>query len=560
MRSSKTLLIALLAAFFSTIASAQPPKRPQKQDNQHLTVVSTSNVVDHIIRREQDEMTAFALYKPLVETYIQELRQDRKMGVLPDHDHYYLGQVDLGRGVAVRTMLSKQKLGLFMSEFRIGDFDPRGFLELAYVDRNHFDKRDYSFHYAGQGFLGDVRCLMFDLEPRRKHGTHFNGRIWVEDRTYTIVRFSGAFVPKVRWGSFFTHFDSWRVNVQSDLWLPAYVFTEELHPGSFDGPPFKGQTRFWGYSLKPLHPEGEYSDLFVDPEAQVQDDSAGENHDLSPVQQERAFQRQAEDNAIETLTRSGLIAPEGPVDKVLDTVLNNLEVTNNLDIEPEPRCRVMLTSGIELFSIGHTIVLSRGLLDVIPDEATLAVMLAQELSDSMLMKQSVDQYGFFDVLQIPTVDAMRTFSFKDDQADWRASGERTLELLRNSPYRSKLGIAALFLKQLSVESKMLPHLISPHLGNKVYPVDALINSSVILEPEKIDQIAALPIGSRIKVNPWDDRIALNKAKPVALYSAREKMPFEITPFMPFLTRYQGEVAQSSGTTMTSKNGGETRQK
>lgn len=482
-------------------------------------------------------MTAFALYKPLIETYIQELRPDRKMGFLPDRDHYYFGQIDLGRGVAVKTMLSKSKFGFLTSEFR-SDFEPEGFLELAYVDRNHFDKKDYTFHYAGEDFLGDVRCLMFDLQPLRKHGSHFTGRIWVEDRNYTIVRFSGEYVPKIRWGSFFTHFDSWRMNVQPDLWLPAYVFTEELHPSSFDAVPrFKGQTRFWGYNLKPIHPEDQYSDIFVDPETQVQDDSARENHDLSPVQQERAFERQAEDNAIETLSRSGVLAPEGPVDKVLDTVLNNLEVTNNLEIEPEPRCRVMLTSDIELFSIGHTIVLSRGLLDVIPDEATLAVMLAQELSDSMLLKESVDQYGFSDVLQIPTVDAVRVFSFRDSQTDWRASGARTLELLRNSPYRGNLGTAALFLKQLSIESKLLPHLVSPRLGNKVYPVGELINSGPALEPEKIDQIAARPIGSRIKVNPWDDQIALNKAKAVPLYSAREKMPFEVTPFMPFLTRY-----------------------
>src|SRR5207244_6109737 len=58
---------------------------------------------------------------------------------------------------------------------------------------------------------------------------------------------------------------------------------------------------------------------------------------------------------------------------------NNLEVTNNLDIQPEVRCRVLLTSTLESFTIGHTIVLSRGLIDVLPDEASLATMVAHEL-------------------------------------------------------------------------------------------------------------------------------------------------------------------------------------
>ena len=72
------------------------------------------------------------------------------------------------------------------------------------------------------------------------------------------------------------------------------------------------------------------------------------------------------------------------MDKVLETVVNNLEVTNNLDIEPEVRCRVMMTSTLESFTVGHTIVLSRGLIDVLPDEASLATMIAHELSHVVL--------------------------------------------------------------------------------------------------------------------------------------------------------------------------------
>ena len=60
----------------------------------------------------------------------------------------------------------------------------------------------------------------------------------------------------------------------------------------------------------------------------------------------------------------------------------------------------------------------------------------------------------------------------------------------------------------------------------------------MLQPDKVDQIAALPIGARVKLDLWSDRVELLKAKPVALLSAREEMPFEVTPFMPFLTRYQ----------------------
>jgi len=82
-------------------------------------------------------------------------------------------------------------------------------------------------------------------------------------------------------------------------------------------------------------------------------------------------------------------------------------------------------------------------------------------------------------------------------------------------------------------------LISPTLGNRIYPVAELLNSAQALRPDKIDQIAALPLGSRIKQSY---QLELLKSKNPPLQSAREKMPPEITPFVPLLTRFQGKKA------------------
>ncbi len=64
-----------------------------------------------------------------------------------------------------------------------------------------------------------------------------------------------------------------------------------------------------------------------------------------------------------------------------------------------------------------------------------------------------------------------------------------------------------------------------------------------LEPKKITQIAALPLGGRIKVDPWNNRIEINSAKPLPLVTAREKMPLEVTPVFPHLTRLSLRYAQ-----------------
>jgi hypothetical protein len=242
------------------------------------------------------------------------------------------------------------------------------------------------------------------------------------------------------------------------------------------------------------------------------------------------------------LQRIGLLAPPGEVDKVLETVVNNLEVTNNLDVQPEIHCRVLLTGTLESFSIGHTIVLSRGLIDVLPDEASLAAMLAQELGQIVVTKPATDRWGFNDTTNVSTVEAMSQFSFRDNPSDIQAANQKALELLKNSPYKNKLGSAALFLKQLNEESKELPALINSHLGNGVDLSSSLTSSGPQLEPDKVDQIAALPLGARVKLDPWTDRVELLKTKPVQLLSAREKKPFEVTPFMPYLIRYEKPAA------------------
>jgi hypothetical protein len=539
--------LALTIAFGQTRlygAHPKPPAAPASSQDSAAAPPQKSaydQVVDRIVKREQDEMKAFARYRPVVETYVQQLEPDKLMGELPVHDEYYLGQADLSQGISVRSMLPKTsgRFNLLGFTGSGADGQPDGFVQMIYLDRNGFDRDHYEFRYRGRDFLGEIRCYVFDVVPIKDTGKdRFEGRIWVEDRDFTIIRFNGAYVPlrKLPFLNFVPHFDSWRVNAQPDLWLPAYVFVEGLNkPGEM--PRFKAQTRLWAFSPEAADQETDFSKLSIESTTPVQDESA-QGNDSAPIQAARGFDRQAEDNAIDTLVRAGIIAPEAPVDKVLDTVLNNLEVTNNLDITPAPRCRVMLTSNVELFSIGHTIVLSRGLIDVIPDEPTLAVMLAQELSDAMILKPQTSEYGFSDILETPTTQALKAFSFKDEQEDWQTIGAKTMEILNNSPYKGKLASAGLFLKQLNLESKSLPHLVGAHLGNRVYPIEALISSSPQLQQDKLDQIAALPMGSRIKVDPWNDQTEMLKTAPVALMSVREKMPFEITPFMPYLKRYQ----------------------
>ena len=220
-------------------------------------------------------------------------------------------------------------------------------------------------------------------------------------------------------------------------------------------------------------------------------------------------------------------------------------VTNNLDIEPEVKCRVLMTTTLESFTLGHTIVLSRGLIDVLPDEASLATVIAHELGHVVLGHRMDTTYAFFDQLLVDDKDTFRHFGFARTTEEEQAASAKALQLLNNSPYKNQLANAKLFLAALQVRQKEIPNLISAHLGDKVVTIADLKSSAAgDADPKKNPQmIAALPIGGRVKLDVWNDRLDLIKSKPVGTVAEREKMPFEVTPFMPYLTRFNSDTSK-----------------
>jgi hypothetical protein len=544
--------LCLAGASFAQTQPAQTTNEPAATPSQPVT---EQQVIAGIIAREHQEVATLRHYSPIVETYIQDMRWDQQLGEVPEKDHYYLGVADLSRGVEDRTMLRDMNAGFMHKLNPIHDvgsllgnsYVPAGFLQMIFVDPIDFDLQHYKFDYVRREFLGSVRCLVFDVTPLPKSGDgRFRGRIWVEDQQYAIVRFNGVFVPVARTFGWNLHFDSWRTNVAPNLWIPAYIYSAEsdLKDFPFGHVNYRSQTRLWGYNLKLASRESEFSDLTVE-SPQVQD-QAQAAQDTSPVMAERQWQREGEDNVIDRLQRNGLVAPPGSVDKALDQVVNNLEVPNNLDIEPDVRCRVLLTSTLEAFRIGHTIVVTRGLLDVLPDEASIAAILAHQLGAVITGQILPDEYSFNDTTMLSPDETLKRMSFRTSEADEEAAANKAIQLLRASIYKNQLGTAGLFLKQLAAEQKELPQLISANLGNHVYMGQQLMQGAPQLQPTNISQVAALPLGSRIVLDAWDDSIEMAKSKPVQLLSAREKMPFEVTPFMPYLTRYQNSTNAAAG--------------
>lgn len=505
--------------------------------------ISIDEMADRVIERERAFVVQMKHMHPLAETYIQNLKTDKDSVVVPASDEYFMGRLNLSEGVEDQlfekeTGLKLKAMNLFPNIFS-RRFLPVGFAQMVMLDRD-FQKKNYDFKFVRQEFLGEVRCVVIDVQPKGNAGGRFLGRIWVEDRDYNIVRFNGTYSPRSRY-SYYLHFDSWRLNLQAGLWLPSYVFIEEsnFRPVGplLSGLHFKAQTRLWSYDPEPLKHEQEFADIQIEA-VRDQTDAAKE---AGPVEAQRMWERAAEDNALDHLQKVGLLAPAGDVDKILQTVVDNLIITNNLQIIPDVRCRVLLTSPLESFNIGHTIVISRGLLDVLPDEASLAMTLAHELSHIALGHRIDTKFAFNDRFFFPDQNTFQRLDFARNSAEEEAADNKAMKLLESSPYKDKMANAGLFLKALQNRAPELTSLIRPHMGNrmetgKTIRMSGLLGSAPELENKSVDQIAALPLGGRVKLDPWSNRLEMMKTKPVVLLSPQEKMPFEVTPFFPYLTR------------------------
>jgi len=574
MRTMNWIILALLVVTMSATAqqAASAPQNPPPVSASQTTPsqptaqtalappTTMDQVVDRVIAREKELVKMLAPRTPLVETYLQNLTQDPQLGPIPQDDHYFLGRMDLSESIDRSDFLKDEKgkdegmerrlLGGFTKAFKF-QYQALGFSWMIFADRNDFDRQHYDFHYVRREFMGDVRCLAFDITPKKDAGRgRFLGRIWVEDQDFNIVRLNGTYARAKR-NTYYFHMDAWRLNLVPGYWVPAYIYSEEgdFTAGAKNKIAFKAQTRIWGYNLKASNASDELTQIRVD---SVKDDTPAAQ-DATPLAAEREWQQQAEDNVIERLERAGLLAPEGDVDKVLQTVVNNIEITNNIEMPRPVRTRVLTTSPLETFSVGNTIVVSRGLIDVLPDEGSLAMVLSHELAHIVLGHNLGSQYAFNDRMLFSDEGTYANLGFKHIPEEETAADKKAIEMLKTSPYAQKLDSAGLFIKVLQVRAPQLAALLQAHLGNSmsengtITRMAQLSNSAPALDWNKLDQIAALPLGGRVKLNAWDDKVEIVKAQPVAITSARDKMPFEVTPFFPRLTRYSTNTTPAGNT-------------
>src|SRR5277367_1002031 len=549
-------------AFFLTVTAAQAKKETRYVPPTPLTPEQAA-LVQKAVDREKATVKLIQKSTPVVQTYIQNTRPDPKLQTVPVSDEYIVARVDFGKTFSANPYETKTKSkGFFKGSMKfLGDltksfsisYSATGFMDMMFLDPTSFDQQHYDFSYVRRDFLGGVRTVVFDVKPKPKEGYgRFFGRIWVEDQDGNIVRFNGSYTGNngdqvAR----YYHFDSWRLNVQPDSWLPTAIYVEETQTSEAKkATGFRAQTYFWGYSLKLPTREADSESIQVE-NAQDQSD---QSQDVSPLQAKRQWISQAEQNVLDRLTQAGLLAPPSDFDKVLETVTNNVIIGNKLNLPSDIHCRVMLTSPLESLAIGNTILISKGLVDVLPTEEDLAAVLSFQLAHIVLGHHIDTRYAFNDRLLFPDEATFERINMNHTAADNEAASKKAMDLFNGSVYHDKSASVSLFYQQLTTRAKTLPALVTPRLGDSLLKADGtpwmagFLNQGPKLNMDDLAQRAALPLGSHLRTDAWDDKVYALNVKADQILNPGDKMPLELTPVYFRLQRYQAPaVAPTSAT-------------
>jgi hypothetical protein len=554
----RKLFLALLMIALS-VSCAFAKKQPKYEQARQLTPEQAA-LVNKSVAQEKVLIKDIKMRTPLVETYIQDTRPDEKLYEVPVNDQFILSRVDFGKAFFDKGYVprSTSKKGFFkgslgaitglstllgLQKFTYSDI---GFMQMMFIDPTGFDQQHYVFSFVRKEFLGSVRTWVFDVHPRVNGMGRFFGRVWIEDVGGNVVRFNGTYTGAATQDSskYYFHFDSWRMNVQPGIWLPVAVYVEESQrTESSKSVGLKAQTHFWGYSLKLPTRDSENVSVKVDDAV----DRSNDSQDVGPLQASRMWITQAENNVIDRLVEAGLVAPldqGGYEDKVLGQIVINLIVPNNLAFTDQIHVRVLLTDTVEATTVGNTILLSKGLLDSLPSEEAIASVISMELAHIAMGHHIDTRYAFNDRLLFPDESTFQRINMYHSDHDNTDASKKAMEYLEASMYKDRLANAGLYFAQLVDRSKVLKALNTPTLGDSLLKPDGtpwmadLGKMAPKINWDDLTQTAALPLGSWLKVDPWDDSVHMLDAKRYAPMNSRDKMPFEVTPIFYKLQRYE----------------------
>jgi hypothetical protein len=497
MRAIRLLLSITIVVSLSPLVLGRAPASPPEETNDARLKDADAAVL--VQRFEQWTTAELRKMDPVGELYLQ-----------PDNGDKATDSYSWGRVVSTPENEKERR--------KTADPLPSHVEELLSPDPQ-FDARHYVLRFIRHDSVNGIPVSIYETHSRGDYDG-FEGQVAL-DRQGFVWRYIGSrrAVDSLlsKWSGHWRKrrfvYSGWRARLRGGSLYTTDVFIQET-PGLNSPPQFsrRGRMRLWNFGK--THAEQARAEL------QVVDDNERPLGGRSSEENERQWMRDVEDYVLDVLTRDGYLAPEGTFETSCAQVISNLLAVARFPepIDPPVRCRVLLSSRLDLRLLGHTMLISIGSLDTAGDEATVATILAHGLAEMATKPLPITAKVAF--AKRPPLELLAALETKP--SDEEAVDKAALALLSKSLYRSKLEQAGLFLDGINDVSARLstlvPRTFAGHIGDTagVLRQSEYMRQRPVYDPMRLGHFSALPLGSRMALNRETNQVDLLRAPLVPL--------------------------------------------
>src|SRR5580692_8156495 len=233
--ASRGALLFLTLVLLTGVAALPAAAQEGALDSAPPTGVKPEEIITRFAAREK-------LFKDAREhyTYRQDIKVQTRDGNTVTGEYHEVFDVlydDKGHrieNVVFAPQSTLEQGGLGLDEGDVQDFRNR----LPFVLTTE-EVPEYNILYVGQQQEDALHCYVFDIAPKQIVGKkrYFQGRIWVDDHDFQIVKTYGQAVPETRDTKkkgknehLYPKFTTWREQIDNQYWFPTYTRADDtLH-------------------------------------------------------------------------------------------------------------------------------------------------------------------------------------------------------------------------------------------------------------------------------------------------------------------------------------------
>lgn len=222
--------VRLMLPLLLSLVMVPQPTRAQEGplDKSEPKGITVEEIIKRFAAKEKEFQEARDQY-----TYRQDVRVQTLEGDTPDSEGYrQVFDVSFDdKGRKVRNVVfapQSQLMRVQMTQEDLDDIENR----LPFVLTSD-DIGEYDILYVGQQKQDELDTYAFDIAPKQIVGKkrYFQGRIWVDDHDFQIVKTYGKTVPDIKKKkgneNLFPKFATWRELIDGKYWFPTFTRAED---------------------------------------------------------------------------------------------------------------------------------------------------------------------------------------------------------------------------------------------------------------------------------------------------------------------------------------------